>query len=84
MDQKIVNSAKIAVDDLLKLSLLGEAQLWIDYDKEVDVLYISFGRPQKVDDSIQGEDDVIRRKKNGKIVGLTVLNASRFSSLKLN
>lgn len=30
MDQKIVNSAKYAVDDLLKLSLLGDSRLWVD------------------------------------------------------
>ena len=79
MDQKIVNSAKSAIDDLLKLSLAGAPRLWTDYDREADVLYISFGDPQKADDSIHGEDDIIRRKRKGKIVGLTVLNASRYS-----
>jgi len=80
MEQKIVKSTKLAINDLLKLSSLGKSRLWIDYDKEVDVLYISFGEPQKADDSILGDDDIIRRKKNGRVVGLTVLNASRYSA----
>ena len=28
-----------------------ENKLWIDYDKEADVLYLSFNRPQKATDS---------------------------------
>lgn len=79
MDQKIVNSAKYAVDDLLKLSLLGDSRLWVDYDKGADVLYINFGKPQEADNSNQ-EAGVITRRNGSKIVGVTVLNASKYSS----
>ncbi len=79
MDQKIVNSAKYAVDDLLKLSLLGDSRLWVDYDKDADVLYINFGKPTEADNSFQ-EVGVITRKSGTKIVGVTVLNASKYSS----
>ena len=79
MDQLIINYAKLAVNDLMKLSLLGDSRLWVDFDKEADVLYVNFGQPQKADDSILGDDDIIRRKRNGKIVGLTMLNASQYS-----
>lgn len=68
----------LAVSDLVQLAEYGDDKLFIDYDKEADVLYVSFGRPQKADDAIQGEDGIIRRKKGKKIVGLTILNASRF------
>ena len=51
--------------------------IWIDYDREADVLYISFERPQRATDSIL-RDDVLIRKRNGKIIGLTILNASKF------
>lgn len=77
MEQKIINSSKIAIPDLVWLAEYGKDQLFIDYDKEADVLYVSFGKPQKADDSIQ-ESGIIKRKKKGKIVGLTILNASRF------
>jgi len=49
----------------------------VDYDHEGDVLYISFGKPQEADDSDITEEGVIIRLKEGKIVGLTILNASK-------
>jgi len=51
--------------------------IWIDYDREADVLYINFERPQRATDSIL-KDNVLIRKRNGKIIGLTILNASKF------
>ncbi len=53
-------------------------QMWIDYDEEADVLYISLEKPQHADDSIM-EDDVIVHKRKNKIVGLTFLHASEIS-----
>ena len=82
MEQKIINSGKLAISDLVQLAKYGNDKLFIDYDEEADVLYVSFGKPQKADDSIHGEDDIIRRKKGNKIVGLTILNASRFRKVK--
>ena len=49
----------------------------MDYDDEGDVLYISFGQPEAADDADITDDGVIVRTREGKIVGLTVLNASR-------
>lgn len=78
MEQRLIQSGKLAISDLLKLAQYSDNdQLFIDYDKEVDVLYLSFGKPQKADDAIE-EDGIIKRKKGDKIVGLTILNASRF------
>jgi len=48
-----------------------------DYDPKGDVLYINFGKPQEADDSDITEEGVIIRLKEGKIVGLTILNASK-------
>lgn len=78
MEQKIIQSTKPAVNDLIKLAVVSDSRLWVDYDKEADVLYINFGQPQKADDS-QQEDGIIQRKKAGKLVGITVLNASRYT-----
>lgn len=78
MEQTIINSGKIAAYDLVRLAQYGNDKLFVDYDKEADVLYVSFGKPQKADDAVQGKDGIIRRKKGDKIVGLTILNASRF------
>jgi uncharacterized protein YuzE len=51
--------------------------IWIDYDREADVLYINFEKPQRATDSIL-RDDVLIRKRDGKIIGLTILNVSKF------
>jgi len=55
--------------------------IWIDYDREADVLYISFEKPQRATDSIL-KDNVLIGKRNGKIIGLTILNASKFTPLR--
>lgn len=49
-----------------------------DYDEEADVVYISFERPQQASDSELLENNVLVRKRGDKIVGLTIMNASRF------
>lgn len=82
MEQRIINTGKLAIPDLVQLADFGNDKLFIDYDKEADVLYISFGKPKKADDAIQDRDGIIRRKKAGKVIGLTILNASRFNKQK--
>lgn len=52
--------------------------LWLDYDKEVDVLYVSFRRPQKATDS-RMEGDLVYYYRDGELVGVTVLHASEVS-----
>lgn len=81
MEQKLVTTALTSVGNLVSLANIGEPNLWVNYDKEADVLYISFGKPQKADDSIQ-EKGIIKRTKGKKLVGLTILNATRFASKK--
>jgi len=51
--------------------------MWIDYDKEADVLYISFRRPQKATDSEMLKNGILLRYKGDKLVGITVLEASK-------
>lgn len=49
----------------------------ISYDVEGDVLYISFGDPKPADDSDITDEGVVVRLREGRIVGLTVLNAKK-------
>jgi uncharacterized protein YuzE len=49
-------------------------RIWIDYDKEADVLYISFRKPQQANDSIM-EDDIIYHYRDKELVGMTILHA---------
>ena len=48
----------------------------VDYDREADVLYISFRRPQSADDSIMTDDGILLRYRQKELVGVTVLDAS--------
>ena len=49
---------------------------WIDYDDEADVLYISFYKPQKANDSFM-EGNIVYHYRDDKLVGLTVLRAAK-------
>jgi uncharacterized protein YuzE len=49
-------------------------RIWVDYDDEADVLYISFRKPQQANDSIM-EDDIIYHYHDKELVGLTILRA---------
>jgi len=51
-------------------------QMWIDYDAEADVLYLSFFKPQRTTDSELRDDGVIVHRRGRKVVGLTIQDAS--------
>jgi len=55
-------------------------QIDVLYDKDRDVLYISFGPSQEADDSELLENDVIIRYRGKKVIGLTILSFSKRSS----
>ena len=50
--------------------------IWIDFDEEADVLYISFQRPQRATDSEMLDNGILLRYHRDRLVGLTVLDAS--------
>jgi uncharacterized protein YuzE len=70
-----------AIFDIISSLNINSSKIEIFYDKEADVLYISFNKPKKADDSEITNDDIIIRYKKGKIIGITILNASRFKKL---
>lgn len=51
--------------------------MWIDFDSDADVLYLSFDRPQQATDSDMRDDGIIVHRRGKKIVGVTVLDASQ-------
>ena len=59
--------------DLVKLPVKN---IWVDYDKEADVLYLSFRKPQRAKNTVETDDDVLVRTDGDQIVGITILNAS--------
>ena len=62
------------VPEILSMS---HSNIWTSYDKKVDVLYINFKKPSHADNSELTDDDIIIRYEKGKIIGLTILNASK-------
>ncbi|MDL1962002.1 MAG: DUF2283 domain-containing protein [Deltaproteobacteria bacterium] len=59
--------------NLIKLPVRN---IWIDYDKEADVLYLSFRKPQRAKKTVEAGDDILVRTDENEIVGITILNAS--------
>ncbi len=64
-------------ESLPHLLRLPSKQMWLDFDEEADVLYVSFERPQGATDTELTEDGVLMRYRGDKLVGMTVLNARK-------
>ena len=58
------------------MTKLSVKHIWVDYDKEADVLYLSFRKPQGAKKTVETDDDVLIRTDGNQIVGITILNAS--------
>lgn len=73
---KVVNldSVMKALPHLLQLPA---SSFWVDYDEEADVLYVSFEKAQKADNSVLQDDDAVIHFRQGEVVGVTVLHASK-------
>ena len=57
-------------------------KIWIDYDLEADVLYISFVYPPKAVEHEEEECGVVKNyDENGNLIGLTIIGAKRFETL---
>lgn len=72
--EEVMKEVFEATPHLLKLPV---AKMWMDYDKEADVPYLSFNRPQKATDSEMLDNGILLRYKDGELVGLTILDASK-------
>ncbi|MBU0702044.1 DUF2283 domain-containing protein [bacterium] len=68
----VTNCVAVATD-MLKLPTHN---MWLDYDREADVLYMSFRKPQRATTTIETDNDILIRKDGKNIVGLTILNVS--------
>jgi uncharacterized protein YuzE len=52
-------------------------RIWIDYDEDADVLYISFQKPQHADES-EMEDNIVYHYQGKDLVGITVIGAKKY------
>jgi uncharacterized protein YuzE len=65
-----------AVANLIKLPM---TKMWLDYDAEVDVLYLHFEEEPASTHSEMRDDGIILDYRDDMLVGLTVLEASQRS-----
>ena len=59
-----------------KLTKLAVRHMWVDYDRDADVLYLSFRKPQRAKKTVEMDDDVLIRTDDDQVVGITIMNAS--------
>lgn len=58
---------------------IGElGDVWLDYDRQNDILYINFGEtPEEADEEVLSEDgDIAFRIKEGRIVSIMIMRFS--------
>ena len=53
-----------------------------DYDEEADVLYVSFGKPQKAIVEEKGNLAIRKNEKTGEVVGVTILDFLKYAKQK--
>jgi len=73
LNNELINSY---LDLSSRLARLPVGHVWADYDREADVLYLSFRKPQRAKKTVEIGDDVLIRTDDDEVVGITVLNAS--------
>ena len=56
---------------------LKHKNIWANYDKNADTMYLHFKKPNHADHSEMTDDDIIVRYEDNEIIGLTILNASK-------
>jgi len=65
-----------SVRKLRDLRVGNVEELWIEYDKQNDILYIYFGR-EEADESIMLDDDTVILISEDRLVGIIISNFSQ-------
>ena len=73
LEERSINHLLKATASLIKFP---KTKIWIDYDKEADVLYLHFEEKPSSNHSETRDDGIILDYKDDLLVGLTVLEAS--------
>lgn len=72
-NERLVGKYYAMAHDVLQLPTKN---VWIDYDKQADVLYVSFRKPQRATKTIEIGEDILVRKEGRTVAGVTIMNAS--------
>ena len=80
LEQPRLNNLFKALVNFIKLPA---KKMWIDYDDEVDVLYVHFEEKPSSTHSEMTEDGLILDYREEQLVGLTILDASQRETAEL-
>ena len=56
-------------------------ELWVEYDRQNDILYINFG-VEEADESILIDDDIVVSISDGKLVGISIYSFSKKAGIQ--
>ena len=73
LNEKSIHHLLKAMANLIKLP---KTQMWLDYDKEANVLYVHFEQKPSSNHSQIRDDGIILDYRDNILVGLTILEAS--------
>ena len=65
-----------ALSRVSELKIGDLRKMWIEYDKQNDILYIIFGE-EEPDESLMIDDDVVVSLRGDKVVGISIYNFSK-------
>ena len=74
LEERSIDHFLRAMTNLIKLP---KTKMWLDYDKEADVLYLHFEEKPKSTHSEMRDDGIIIDYRDDLLVGLTILEASQ-------
>jgi len=77
MEKKLIDTIQTVLPQIMQLAN-QKSSLSYDYDKEADVLYITFDKNATESDTEMINDDILLRKKDNQIIGITILHVSKF------
>lgn len=76
--------ARVSEESRKELRIGDIHNIWLEYDKQTDILYINFGTDiEDADESVMVDDDIIVRIKNGRVVSITIMNFSEKAGIPL-
>ena len=69
----------IALNDIKNVLpyFIKHKNIWANYDKDADVMYLHFKKPSHADHTEMTDDDIIIRYERNEIIGVTILHASK-------
>jgi len=76
MDEDRSRAYEEALERLENLRVGSLRELWLEYDKQNDILYINFGR-EEPDEEVMLDDDVVVALRGDKIISISIYNFSR-------